>query len=60
MEVTQYCNALLLKVTFHNTVVYYKLYREPVSPTISDTLGVEIRKKMAVPGVEVVHEKFFY
>ncbi len=27
--------------------VYYKIYREPV----------EIRKKTAVPGVEVVHEK---
>ncbi len=32
--------------------VYYKLYREPVSPTISTN-----QEKIAVPSIEVVHEK---
>ncbi len=36
--------------------VYYKLYREPVSPMIL-TPRCGDQKKMAVPGVEVVHEK---
>ncbi len=36
--------------------VYYKLYREPVSPTISITQCGD-QGKTAVPGVEVVQEK---
>ncbi len=36
--------------------VYYKLYREPVSPTIS-TRRCGDQEKTSVPGVEVVHDK---
>ncbi len=36
--------------------VYYKFYREPVSPTIS-TRRCGDQEKTSVPGVEVVHEK---
>ncbi len=36
--------------------VYYKLYREPVSPTISITQCGD-QGKTAVPGIEVVQEK---
>ncbi len=36
--------------------VYYKLYREPDSPTISTTLCGN-QEKIAVPSIEVVHEK---
>ncbi len=35
--------------------VYYKLYREPVSQTISTTLCGN-QEKIAVPSIEVVHE----
>ncbi len=35
--------------------VYYKLYREPVSPTISTSVWRS--GKTAVPGIEVMHEK---
>ncbi len=37
--------------------VCYKLYREPVSPTISSCRCGDQEKKTAVPRVEVVHEK---
>ncbi len=37
--------------------VYYKLYREPVSSTISTCWCGDQEKKTSVPRVEVVHGK---
>ncbi len=36
--------------------MYYRLYKKPVSPMIS-TPRFGDQEKMAIPGVEVVHEK---